>query len=354
MAPGALAQVLRSLQGKFPPERFPDLLVGLAVSDDAAVYRISDEVAVIQTLDFFPPVVDDPYDYGAIAAANAMSDIYAMGGEVTLALNISTFPPDLSPAILAEILRGGADKVAEAGGVIAGGHTVEDKEPKYGLSVMGLIHPDQVLTKASAQPGDVLLLTKPLGVGIITTVLKAEIADPAHVAPAIASMKRLNRQASQLIQDARASGAVHGVQKNMRGVQKVVHGVQKVVHACTDITGFALLGHSYEMAEKSGVRLRFQLHKLPFLEGARAYADQWLFPAGTCNNENAYRHGVTFDPGIDEETQQLLYTPETSGGLLVAIAPQAVETVVALFEEAGHPCWVVGEVVEGAGVHVAA
>jgi selenide,water dikinase len=225
MAPGALAQVLRSLQGKFPPERFPDLLVGLAVSDDAAVYRISDEVAVIQTLDFFPPVVDDPYDYGAIAAANAMSDIYAMGGEVILALNISTFPPDLPPAILAEILRGGADKVAEAGGVIAGGHTVEDKEPKYGLSVMGLIHPDDVLTKADAQPGDVLLLTKPLGVGIITTVLKAEVADPAHVAPAIASMKRLNRQASQLIQN-------DGVQKDVHGVQKDVHGVHRHHRLC--------------------------------------------------------------------------------------------------------------------------
>lgn len=333
MGPAALAQVLRPLQNMFPPERYPELLVGLAVSDDAAVYRISDEVAIIQTLDFFPPVVDDPYEYGAIAAANAMSDVYAMGGEVVLALNISAFPPNLPPEILAEILRGGADKVAEAGGVIAGGHTVDDKEPKYGLSVMGLIHPDRVLTKAGARPGDVLLLTKPLGVGIITTVLKAGVADPAHVAPAIESMKRLNRRAAQLIQAPRVSGSVH---------------------ACTDITGFALLGHGYEMAEKSGVQLRFRLDRLPFLDGAIEYAEQWLFPAGTCNNESAYRHGVTFDPGIAEEVQQLLYTPETSGGLLVAVAPEAAEALLSLFSEAEHPCWVVGEVVEGKGIHVAA
>jgi selenide,water dikinase len=337
MGPETLAQVLRPLQNMFPPERYPELLVGLAVSDDAAVYRISDEVAVIQTLDFFPPVVDDPYDYGSIAAANAMSDIYAMGGEVVLALNISTFPPDLPPAILSEILRGGAEKVAEAGGVIAGGHTVDDKEPKYGLSVMGLIRPDRILTKADARPGDVLLLTKPLGVGIITTVLKAGVADPAHVTPAIASMKRLNRQASQLIQRAGELG-----------------GVMSGVHACTDITGFALLGHGYEMAEKSGVQLRFYLAKLPFLDGAIEYADQWLFPAGTCKNESAYQHGVTFDPGIAEEMQQLLYTPETSGGLLVSAAPEIVEALTALFAEAGHPYWVVGEVVAGEGVHVAA
>jgi selenide,water dikinase len=317
----------------FPPERYPNLLVGLAVSDDAAVYRIDDRTAIIQTLDFFPPVVDDPYDYGAIAAANAMSDIYAMGGEVVLALNISTFPPDLPAEILTEILRGGGEKVAEAGGVIAGGHTVDDEEPKYGLSVMGLVHPDRVLTKAAAHPGDALILTKPLGVGIITTVLKAEVADPAHVAPAIESMKRLNRQAARLIQHPSLEG---------------------VVRACTDITGFALLGHSYEMAEKSGVQVRFSLSKLPLLDGAADYADQWLFPAGTCSNESAYEHSVTFEDGISEEMQQLLYTPETSGGLLVAVPPGRLETLLALFQEAGQPCWVVGEVAEGTGVHVAA
>jgi len=311
----------------FLPEQYPELLVGLKVSDDAAVYRISDEVAVIQTLDFFPPVVDDPYDYGAIAAANAMSDVYAMGGQVVLALNIAAFPANWPPEIASEILRGGAEMVAEAGGVLAGGHTVTDDEPKYGLSVMGLIRPDQVLTKAAALPGDVLILTKPLGVGIITTALKNQVADPAHVAAAVRSMKRLNRKAAELIQ-------------------------RVGVHATTDITGFALLGHGYEVAEKSGVELRFSLQALPFLEGAMDYAGRGLFPGGTCRNEEAYEHGVTFAPEIREEIRQLLYTPETSGGLLVSAAPEKVDTLTALFAEEGHPCWVVGEVGEGSGVRV--
>jgi selenide,water dikinase len=311
----------------FLPDQFPDLLVGLAVSDDAAVYQITDDVAVIQTLDFFPPVVDDPYNYGAIAAANAMSDIYAMGGQVTLALNIAAFPANWPSEIAAEILRGGAEKVAEAGGVIAGGHTVVDDEPKYGLSVMGLIHPDQIRTKADARPGDVLLLTKPLGVGIITTALKGEVVDSAHVGPAVESMAKLNRQAAELIQ-------------------------RVGVHACTDITGFALLGHGYEVAAKSGVQLRLHLEALPFLDGAIEYAEQWLFPAGTCHNEDAYKHSVTFAPGVSEEMQQLLYTPETSGGLLVSVSPDKADELTDLFAQEEHPCWVVGEAVEGEGVRV--
>ena len=327
MGPEALAQVLRPLRELFAADQHPNLIVGLGVSDDAAVYQISDDLAVIQTLDFFPPIVDDAYDYGAIAAANAMSDVYAMGGEVVLALNICGFPPDLPLDIVADILRGGADKVTEAGGVLAGGHTLEDKEPKYGLAVMGLIHPGRVLTKAGARPGDALVLTKPLGVGIITTALKGGVANPAHVAAAVASMKRLNRDATRLVQQVR-------------------------VHACTDITGFALLGHGYEMAERSGVRLRFWLNKLPFLEGARRYADQWLFPAGTCNNERAYEDVVGFAEGISEEMQQLLYTPETSGGLLVSVAPEKLETLARLFADIREPCWVVGDVAEGKGIQV--
>jgi len=311
----------------FRAEEHPALLVGLEVSDDAAVYKINDEVAIIQTLDFFPPVVDDPYDYGAIAAANAMSDVYAMGGEVVLALNICGFPPDLPPDIVTEILRGGAEKVSEAGGVLAGGHTLDDKEPKYGLAVMGFVHPDRVLAKVGARPGDVLILTKPLGVGIITTALKGQVADPAHVATAVETMKKLNRDAARLIQ-------------------------QVGVHACTDITGFALLGHGYEMAEKSGVRLRFYVNKLPFLDGAIQYAEGWLFPGGTCNNERAYEHAVRFEPGISEEMQQLLYTPETSGGLLIAVPSEKLKALTALFDGEGHPYWVVGEVVEGEGIEV--
>jgi len=311
----------------FHAEEYPELLVGLEVSDDAAVYKINDEVAVIQTLDFFPPVVDDPYDYGAIAAANAMSDVYAMGGEVVLALNICGFPPDLPSDVVAEILRGGAEKVAEAGGVLAGGHTLDDKEPKYGLAVMGFVHPDCVLTKAGARPGDALILTKPLGAGIITTALKGQVADPAHVAAAVESMKRLNRDAARLIQ-------------------------QAGVHACTDITGFALLGHTQEMAEKSGVGIRFCLEKLPFLEGARGYAEDWLFPGGTCRNQEHYAPQVRFASGIPEEMQMLLYTPETSGGLLIAVPSEKLEELIALFNTEGQEHWLIGEVVEGEGIEV--
>jgi selenide,water dikinase len=327
MGPETLAQVLRPLQGLFRAEHHPHLLVGLEVSDDAAVYKISDEVAVIQTLDFFTPVVDDPYDYGAIAAANAMSDVYAMGGEVVLALNICAFPPKLPPDVIGEILRGGAEKVAEAGGVLAGGHTIDDDEPKYGLAVMGLVHPDQVRTKAAARSGDVLVLTKPLGVGIITTAAKGEVAEPAHVAAAVESMKKLNRQAARIIQ-------------------------QVGVHACTDVTGFALLGHASEMAEKSGVQLHFHLDKLPFVEGAMQYAEEWLFPGGTCNNQRCYERHVSFAPDVPEETRQLLFTPETSGGLLVSVPPGRLQALLDRFAAEGQAGWVVGEVAQGHGIQV--
>jgi selenide,water dikinase len=329
MGPETLAQVLRPIQGLFPAAKYPELLVGLDKGDDAAVYKISHDVAVIHSLDFFTPVVDDPYDYGAIAAANAMSDVYAMGGEVVMALNICGFPPDLPTEMVCEILRGGAEKVAEAGGVLAGGHTLEDKEPKYGLSVMGLVHPDHVLTETGARPGDTLVLTKPLGVGIITTALKGNEANAAHVRKAVESMKRLNRDAARLI--------------------------QKVgVHACTDITGFSLLGHACEMAEQSSVRIRFQLDKLPFLEGASKYAEKWLFPGGTCRNRDCYKPSVKFDPAISEEMQMLLFTPETSGGLLVAVSSGKLKELTALFSEEKQPYWIVGEVTEGKGIELLA
>jgi selenide,water dikinase len=319
--------VLRPLEGLFTAAQYPDLLVGLEVSDDAAVYRITDEVAVIQTVDFFTPVVDEAYDYGAIAAANAMSDVYAMGGEVKLALNICGFPPELPPEIVGEILRGGAEKIAEAGGALAGGHTIDAKEPTYGLAVMGLVHPDRVWTKGGGRPGDALVLTKRLGVGVVTTALKGEVADPAHVAAAVEIMKRLNRDAARLI-------------------------VQIGVHTCTDVTGFALLGHACEMAERGGVRLRFFFDKLPFVAGAVGYAEDNLFPGGSCNNQRAYEACVDFAPFLSEEMQLLLFTPETSGGLLAAIPSEKLDTLLDLFAGAEHPCWVVGEVREGEGVEV--
>jgi selenide,water dikinase len=297
------------------------------ITDDAAVYKINDEVAVIQTIDFFTPVVDDPYDYGAIAAANAMSDVYAMGGEVVLALNVCGFPASLTPEVIAEILRGGADKVIEAGGVIAGGHTVDDKEPKYGLSVMGIVHPDEVLTKAGARPGDVLILTKPLGVGVITTAVKRELAALDHVQGAAESMKRLNRGALQLLR-------------------------QVEIHACTDITGFALLGHGVEVAEKSGVQLRFRSRQIPFLDGVWTYAEKGCFPGGAKRNEQGYQKHITFDSQVTEKYRRLLFTPETSGGLLASIAADDLKQCQSCFDKAGMQCWPIGEVAEGAGIHV--
>ncbi len=318
--------MLRPLRAVFDEGSFPRLLVGLSSPDDAAVYQVSEELALIFTVDFFTPVVDDPYLYGAVAAANAMSDVYAMGGQVVLALSIAAFPPRLPTEILGEILRGAAEKVAEAGGVIAGGHTIDDNEPKFGLAVMGTVHPGRVGKKGGARPGDRLLLTKPLGVGLITTAAKGDVADPAHLEGAIRSMVQLNRRAAELAQ-------------------------QVEFHAMTDVTGFSLLGHGYEMASLSGARLRFFFDRLPFLPGAMDYAGQWLFPGGACNNQRTYGPHVTFH-GVAEEQQMLLFTPETSGGLLIALPPGEADRLEALGRAAGQPVWKIGEVVEGDGVEV--
>jgi len=327
MGPEPLAQVLRPLSEMFLAKEYPNLLVGLEASDDAAVYRISDELAIILTVDFFAPVVDDPYDYGAIAAANAMSDVYAMGGEVILALNVCGFPIDMPSKVVSEILRGGAEKIAEAGAALAGGHTVIDKEPKYGLAVMGFVHPDHITTKAGAKAGDILILTKPLGMGIIAAALKMETAKPDHVKAAVEVMKTLNRKAARLMQ-------------------------QVGIDAVTDITGFALLGHAQEMAEKSGVGIVLNLDSLPFLEGAKEYAEDWIFPAGTGRNQECYASHVRFAPGVSKWMQMLLYTPETSGGLLVAVPEKRLGEFTALFDQEEQSYWVIGHVVEGKGIEV--
>ena len=329
MGPEALAQVLSPLAGMFSQKEHPDLLVGLEVSDDAAVYRVNDHTAVILTVDFFTPVVDDPYDYGAVAAANAMSDIYAMGGSVTVALNVCGFPVDLPRDIISEILKGGADKVKEAGGVLAGGHTVDDKEPKYGLSVMGLVHPDGIMTKAAARPGDTLILTKPLGTGIITTAGKAGLAEAAHIKTAVESMARLNREASEIF---------------------VSHGLR----CCTDITGFGLLGHASEIAGKSAVRLLIRSEALPFLPGTREYAAQWLFPGGTGKNKRAFEGGISIHGDIEEEVLHLMYTPETSGGLLASIPADQADGILGEFERRNIFCRVIGSVREGSGIEITA
>ena len=318
--------MLRPLRETFHEENFPNLLVGLASPDDAAVYKVTEDLALIFTTDFFTPVVDDPYTYGAIAAANAMSDVYAMGGQVMLALSIAAFPPKLSAQAIGEILRGAAEKVAEAGGVIAGGHTIDDDEPKFGLAVVGSVHPGRIGKKGGARPGDRLLLTKPLGVGIITTAAKGDVAQPDHLQAAIQSMMLLNRQAAELAQ-------------------------QVDFHAMTDITGFALLGHGYEMASASDVRFRFYWDQLPFLPGAVDYADLWLFPGGACNNQRTFEQQIAFN-GLAEEMQMLLFTPETSGGLLIALSPDDAVRLEALYRQAGQAVWRVGEVVEGTGIEV--
>lgn len=313
--------MLQPLREIFPPQNHPALLVGLSKADDAAVYQIDERRAIVSTTDFFPPVVDDPYDFGAIAAANALSDIYAMGGEVLFAINLVAFPADLDPTILREIIRGGAEKVAEAGGVIAGGHSVVDKEPKYGLAVTGWIDPARVRRKGGAQPGDRLLLTKPLGSGVVTTALKRGIASAEDVAAAVASMKQLNRQAAQ------AATAVDA-------------------HAMTDITGFGLLGHAAEMAQAApGVDFVFDLGGFAWLPGAVAYAAADCFPGGMGRNWTHFDPWVRFAPDTPEWAQKLLWTPETSGGLLVAVAPEATAAYQAHCPDAR----VVGEVRRGDG-----
>ncbi len=304
----------------FKPEDYPELLVGLAKADDAAVYKLNDNQAIITTTDFFPPVVDDPYDFGAIAAANALSDIYAMGGQVLFALNLIAFPDNLGMDVLSEILRGGAEKVAEAGGVIAGGHSVNDKEPKYGLAVTGIIDPAKVKTKGGALPGDMLLLTKPLGVGVVTTALKNGITNEDDVATAVASMKTLNKKAAEAAQLAQA-------------------------HSLTDITGFGLLGHAHEMAHLGLVDFHIQLDKLPWLPGALDYGAAGAFPGGMGRNLEYFGPWVKFGSGVSQLVQDMLMTPETSGGLLVALPADQVDTFIEHCETAVP----IGHVTKGEG-----
>lgn len=322
-----LAQVLRPITQTFVPGRYPDLLIGLEGPDDAAVYRLSDDLAIVQTVDFFAPVVDDPYAFGAIAAANAMSDVYAMGGEVLLALNIAGFPQDLDPEVVSRIFLGGAEKVLEAGGVIAGGHTIIDAEPKYGLAVTGTIDPRAVLSKAGAQPGDALVLTKPIGTGIVLTAAREDRDPEGFAAAAVESMLALNRHASHLAREAHA-------------------------HAMTDVTGFGLLGHAREMAERGGVRLVIDAARVPLLPGAMKYALEGIVTGGGARNREGLAGRVQIDAKVTEAMQHLLYDPQTSGGLLVALSPDAAEAMVARLEADGLPGAVIGSIEAGEGVAV--
>lgn len=302
------AGVLAQLLGDLHVLRDPKLLVGFDKSDDASVYQITEELALVQTVDFFPPIADDPYTFGAIAATNALSDVYAMGGEPKLALNIMAVPKDLPREAVHEILRGGYEKACEAGVIITGGHSILDPEPKYGLAVTGFVHPERVLTNSGARPGDVLLLTKPLGIGVLTTANKAGLLDPDTLAYANRLMTTLNKAARDAM-------------------------VRFRVHACTDVTGFGLLGHGVEMAQGSGVELHLETAGITVIPAALDFARMGVLPEGMYRNRSFAEAQV--DPGGTElALQDLLYDPQTSGGLLMAVHPADADALLAALRDA--------------------
>jgi selenide,water dikinase len=315
------------MQDVFNPTSHPDLLVGLSGADDAAVWRLSEDRALVVTTDFFTPVVDDAYDYGSIAAANSLSDIYAMGGQPFLALNIAALPDNLPIEISVDILRGGAEKAREAGVVIAGGHTVKDKEPKYGLVAIGFVDPRKMLTKGGLRAGDILVLTKPIGFGVTTTALKQEKVNEKDLHKAIDWMKRLNNTAARV-------------------------AIEYGLRAGTDITGFGLLGHAMEMAQASGVGLQINNGNVPLTNGARKYAERGFFPGGAFDNMKYFGDKVKFSETIDEPAQMLLYDPQTSGGLLLGVPPEKLDALEERAQALGQAMWVIGSVAAGAGIEI--
>lgn len=310
-----LAQVLQPLRQRVLP---PEILVGLGAIDDAAVYQVNEDQAIISTADFFPPVVDDPYTFGSIAAANALSDVYAMGGQVLMAINLVAWPDTLETSILSEVLRGGMEIVEQAGSAIVGGHSIADSEPKYGLAVTGLVHPKRILTKGGARPGDVLVLSKPLGTGLLTTAQKQGQVQAEDMEAAVRSMKRLNRRASEVLVQA-----------------------GHAVHAVTDITGFSLLGHAWEMAAQSLSGMSFEYRALPLLPHVRHYAELGCVPGGTGRNARHLRPHVRFADTLEHVDQQILFDPQTSGGLFAAIEP-ALWSELEKLEDVSF--WRIGEV----------
>lgn len=295
-----------------------NLIVGIDTSDDAAVYKLNDEMATIQTLDFFTPIVDDPYTFGQIAAANSLSDVYAMGGKPIVALNIVCFPNCLNMNILGEILRGGADKVLEAGAVIVGGHTVQDDEPKYGLSVTGIVHPDKVLKNYGSETGDILILTKPIGLGIINTAIKAKIASKEAYEKAVKVMAYLNKYAGAIITDYN-------------------------ITSCTDITGFSLIGHAYEMAEPSKKTFRIFKDAIPFIKEAKEYASMGLIPAG-CYENKRYLEGKYLLNNVESWMEDILFDPQTSGGLLISCKEKDYIDILTRLEKLEVESAVIGRV----------
>lgn len=313
---GVLSHILSRLP-KGPADE--QLLVGYDSKDDAAVYQVSSDTAIVQTLDFFPPMVDDPYLFGQIAAANALSDIYAMGGEVKTALNIVCFPEHMDLNILGEILRGGSEKVIEAGGVLAGGHSIADADVKYGLSVMGTVHPDQLYANNRGKSGDMLILTKKLGVGIICTANRVKEASQKAMDEAVRSMTTLNRYAAEICR-------------------------KYPVHACTDVTGFGFLGHLHEMLDDR-LSCVIDVEKIPYIEEARQYADDFLLSAAGQRNRNFVQDHVTFEQ-IPFAMEEILFDPQTSGGLLLAVDPALAAELEEELQKAGLPARIVGKFLE--------
>ncbi|SHI73316.1 selenophosphate synthase [Clostridium cavendishii DSM 21758] len=317
IAPGVLHNALNSLP-KF--EDF-NLLVGFDTNDDACVYKINDNTVIIQTVDFFPPMVDDPYTFGQIAAANALSDIYAMGGNPKLAMNLLCFPSCLDTSIMHDILAGGYDKVKEAGAVIAGGHTIADPIPKYGLSVSGFAHPNEILSNSNAKTGDILVLTKPLGTGIMNTAAKAELLSEAKIKEVISVMTTLNKYAKEC-----------------------VSGLE--VHSCTDITGFSLIGHSYEMASGSNKTIEIFSDSVPVIDGAMEYAKMGIIPEGMYNNLDYLKDKFTLKSNIPQELQDVLIDPQTSGGLLLSIPEKNVKEFLTRIEDFTSYAKIIGQVLD--------
>ena len=315
---GTLAQVL----GNLPKFNDENLIVGVETSDDAAVYKVSDDLALIQTLDFFTPIVDDPYLFGQIAAANSLSDVYAMGGEPKTALNIVGFPNCLDPHILGKIMEGGASKVLEAGAVLAGGHSVQDDEPKYGLSVTGFVNPSKIFKNYGSNPGDVLILTKQVGSGLINTAIKAEMAEDKWVDEVVTVMTSLNKYAKEVVEN-------------------------YPISACTDITGFGLLGHSVEMASSSNVTFEIDVNAVPYVTGALEMAKMGLVPAGTYANKGYLGQEVNME-GIEEFYLDALFDPQTSGGLLVSLPEKELDSIMKAFEQKAldTKVAVIGKVIE--------
>lgn len=317
------AGVLAQLLGDLKLREDPNLLVGFDRSDDASVYRLTDDLALVQTVDFFPPIHDDPYIFGQIAACNALSDVYAMGGEPKLALNIMAVPKDMPGETVHEILRGGYDMVYEAGAIITGGHSILDEEPKYGLAVTGFVHPDRVLTNAGARPGDVLFLTKPLGVGILTTAAKVDMTSPGGMALAVRLMTTLNRAARDCM-------------------------VRYRVHACTDVTGFGLLGHALEMAQGGNVELHIDAGAVDLIPEAAELARMGILPEGMYRNRE-FAEGFVEPGSVELARQDVLYDPQTSGGLLIAVDPADADALFAALRDAVPSAQRIGEVREFRG-----